>query len=84
MWKLAFRQQTCPAFGAECHKCGKKPFAKVSHTKSRPLQGVHVDHETSDLDMFIGANSQLNLLLSEVIDYILEEKQLYLVRTMDD
>ena len=54
-----FRQQTCPAFGAECHKCGKKPFAKVCHTKSRPLHSVNVDHETTDLDMFIGANNNL-------------------------
>ena len=48
------RQQTCQAFGAECHKCGRKNhFAKVCRTKSRPLHGIHVDH--TDMDMFIGA-----------------------------
>ena len=33
----------------------KNHFAKVCHTKQQPLHGIHVDHETSDMDMFIGA-----------------------------
>ena len=51
------RQQMCPAFGAECRKCGhKNHFAKVRRTKLRPLHGIHLDNETSsDEDMFIGA-----------------------------
>ena len=51
------RQQTCPAFGMECCKCGcKNHFAKVCHTPSRHLHGIHQDDETSSYeDMFIGA-----------------------------
>jgi len=51
------RQQMCPAFGAECRKCGpRNHFAKVCRTKLRPLPSIHLHNETSsDEDMFIGA-----------------------------
>ena len=50
------KQQLCPAMGAQCHKCGRKNhFAKMCHTKTRPLYGIQTnkdDHVSTD--MFIG------------------------------
>ena len=57
------RQQACPAFGAECRKCGRKNhYAKICHTKSRPLHGIHMDdNDESTDDMFIGALQKNNI-----------------------
>ena len=57
------RQQACPAFGAECRKCGRKNhFAKMCCTKSRPLHGIHMDdNDESTDDMFIGALQKNNI-----------------------
>ena len=56
------RQQACPAFGAECRKCGRKNhFAKMCRTKSRPLHGIRMDdNDESTDDMFIGAIQKNN------------------------
>ena len=52
------RQQTCPATGAECHKCGRKNhFAKVCRSNSRKQQIHSIDQENAeeDDDMFIAS-----------------------------
>ena len=58
--------QTCPAYGAECRKCGRKNhFAKVYRSKTSPSGLNTIEHDNYDdpsEDMFIGmiqANSNL-------------------------
>ena len=50
------KQQTCPALGAECRKCGRRNhFAKVCRTKTtQPLHNYSIQKETPDDDFFIG------------------------------
>ena len=56
--KWHIRQQTCPATGAESHKCGRKNhFAKVCRSNSRKQQIHSIDQEDpeEDDDMFIAS-----------------------------
>jgi hypothetical protein len=49
------RQQSCPATGIECHKCGRKNhFAKMCWSTSRkPVHTVTHDNPSEDEDMFV-------------------------------
>ena len=55
------KQQICPAFGAECRKCGQRNhFAKVCRTRvTQPLHNYSIQRETPDSDdLFIGTLGQ--------------------------